>query len=113
LRRNRRFLVLGVLLATIAFGIPLSTARNLVIYCSHDADACELAAQTFERETGIITAITRKLIIPANAAAMIRPEALRFAQVTTLDVDPSKYGRPEERRRLLARWQREIGDALR
>jgi iron(III) transport system substrate-binding protein len=56
---------------------------------------------------------TRNLIIPANAAAVIRPEAARFAQVPTVDVDPAKFGRPEERRRLLARWQREIGDALR
>jgi iron(III) transport system substrate-binding protein len=56
---------------------------------------------------------TRNLIIPANATAVIKPEAARFVQVATLDVDPSKYGQPEERRRLLARWQREIGDALR
>jgi iron(III) transport system substrate-binding protein len=56
---------------------------------------------------------TRNLIIPANASATIRPEAARFANVATLDVDPAKFGQPEERRRLLARWQREIGDALR
>jgi iron(III) transport system substrate-binding protein len=56
---------------------------------------------------------TRNLIIPANASATIRPEASRFAQVATLDVDPAKFGQPEQRRRLLARWQREIGDALR
>jgi iron(III) transport system substrate-binding protein len=56
---------------------------------------------------------TRNLIIPANETAVVRPEAARFAQATTLDVDPAKFGRPEERRRLLARWQREIGDALR
>ena len=56
----RRFLACGVLLAASVFGVPLSAARNLVIYCSHDADACELAARTFERETGIATAITRK-----------------------------------------------------
>ena len=34
--------------------------RSLVLYCSHDADACELAAQTFQRETGIATTVTRK-----------------------------------------------------
>jgi iron(III) transport system substrate-binding protein len=56
----RRFLACGVLLAASVLGVPLSSARNLVIYCSHDADACELAAQTFERETGIATAISRK-----------------------------------------------------
>lgn len=56
---------------------------------------------------------TRNLIIPANATATIRPEAARFASVATVDVDPMKFGQPEERKRLLARWQREIGDALR
>lgn len=56
---------------------------------------------------------TRNLIVPANASATIRPEAARFADLTTLDVDPARFGRPDERRRLLARWQREIGDALR
>ena len=35
-------------------------ARSLVVYCSHDPDACELAARTFQRETGIETAIIRK-----------------------------------------------------
>ncbi len=55
---------------------------------------------------------TRNLIIPANAAAVIRPEAARYANAATLDVDPARFGAPEERKRLLARWQREIGDAL-
>ena len=35
-------------------------ARSLVVYCSHDPDACELTAQTFTRDTGISAAITRK-----------------------------------------------------
>ncbi|MEP7328062.1 MAG: ABC transporter substrate-binding protein [Betaproteobacteria bacterium] len=56
---------------------------------------------------------TRNLIIPANASASIRPEAARYANAATLDVDPARFGAPEERRRLLARWQREIGDSLR
>ena len=56
---------------------------------------------------------TRNLLVPAHARAEIRPEAAAFANVRTLDVDPVKFGNPEERRRLLARWQREIGDSLR
>jgi iron(III) transport system substrate-binding protein len=56
---------------------------------------------------------TRNLILPANAAATIRPQAARFAQAPTLDVDPMRFGQPDERKRLLARWQREIGDAPR
>jgi iron(III) transport system substrate-binding protein len=56
---------------------------------------------------------TKNLIVPANAAAEIRPEAAAFANVRTLDVDPVRFGDPDERRRLLTRWQREVGDSLR
>jgi iron(III) transport system substrate-binding protein len=56
---------------------------------------------------------TRNLIIRANAQAALRPEAARLADARTLDVDPARFGNPDERKRLLARWQREIGDALR
>ena len=56
---------------------------------------------------------TRNLIIPANAQAALRPEAARFADARTLDVDPARFGDPDVRKRLLARWQREIGDAPR
>jgi len=51
---------------------------------------------------------TKNIIVPANASATIRPEAARFAQVKTLDVDPMKFGQPAERKRLLDRWQREL-----
>ncbi|MBK9116835.1 MAG: hypothetical protein IPM22_14720 [Betaproteobacteria bacterium] len=54
---------------------------------------------------------TKHLSMPAHAAA-VRPEAARFAQAATLDVDPAKFGPPEERQRL-ARRQRAIGDAAR
>jgi iron(III) transport system substrate-binding protein len=56
---------------------------------------------------------TKNLIVPAHARAEIRPEAAAFANVKTLDVDPAKFGDPEMRRRLLTRWQKEIGDSLR
>ena len=56
---------------------------------------------------------TRNLLIPAHAKAEIRPEAAAFADVKTLDVDPVKFGNPEVRKRLLTRWQKEIGDSLR
>ena len=70
-------------------GAEAVAARSLVVYCSHDPDACELAAQTFTRETGIAVAITRK------------PTGEFYAQLRA------------ERKRLLARWQKEIGDAVR
>jgi iron(III) transport system substrate-binding protein len=55
---------------------------------------------------------TRNLLVPAHARAEIRAEAAAYASVKTLDVDPAKFGSPEVRRRLLARWQKEIGDSL-
>jgi iron(III) transport system substrate-binding protein len=56
---------------------------------------------------------TRNLLVPAHARAEIRAEAAAFVNVRTLDVDAGKFGNPEERKRLLARWQKEIGDSLR
>ena len=56
---------------------------------------------------------TRNLILPANRSAEIRPEAARYANAPVIDLDPVKFGAPAEKRRLLARWQREVGDASR
>jgi len=55
---------------------------------------------------------TRNLILPANRSAEVRPEAARYINVPTVDVSPARFGAPAEKKRLLARWQREIGDAL-
>jgi hypothetical protein len=41
-----------------------------------------------------------------NASATIRPEAARFAQAKTLDVDPLKFGQPRSASGLLERWQK-------
>jgi len=56
---------------------------------------------------------TRNLLLPANKAAVIRPEAARYGNAPMIDLDPGNFGAPAERKRLLARWQREIGDAMR
>jgi iron(III) transport system substrate-binding protein len=55
---------------------------------------------------------TRNLILPANMTAEVRPEAAKYASAPAIDADSAKFGTPAEKRRLLARWQREIGDAL-
>jgi iron(III) transport system substrate-binding protein len=54
---------------------------------------------------------TKNLILPANAAAEVRPEAARYTTAPMVNVDPARFGSPAEKKRLLARWQREIGDA--
>jgi iron(III) transport system substrate-binding protein len=55
---------------------------------------------------------TRNLILPANRLAEVRPEAARYNAAPTVDVDAARLSAPAEKKRLLARWQREIGDAL-
>jgi iron(III) transport system substrate-binding protein len=56
---------------------------------------------------------TKNLLLPANREAEIRPEAARYANAPMADIDPAKFGAPAEKRRILARWQKEIGDARR
>src|SRR4030095_536314 len=56
---------------------------------------------------------TRNLILPANRYAEVRPEAARYASTRVVEIDMVWLGAPAEKKRLLARWQREIGDAPR
>ena len=63
------------------------------------------------REAQELANRTRNIILPANRSAEVRPEAARYVNAPTIDVNPVKYGAPAEKRRLLARWQREIGDS--
>jgi iron(III) transport system substrate-binding protein len=56
---------------------------------------------------------TRNLILPANRYAEVRLEAARYASARVIEIDMARLGAPAEKKRLLARWQREIGDAPR
>jgi len=49
-----------LLCAVALFAAGTVSAGTLVIYCSHDPDACELAARTFTRDTGIAATVARK-----------------------------------------------------
>jgi iron(III) transport system substrate-binding protein len=55
---------------------------------------------------------TRNLLLPAHRDAEIRPEAARYANAALVEIDPT-FGAPAEKRRLLARWQKEVGDLRR
>ena len=46
--------------AALALAAAPAAAGTLSVYCTHDPDACELAAQTFTRDTGIAVAMVRK-----------------------------------------------------
>ncbi len=47
--------------------------------------------------------------VPSNTGAATPPEAPRLADIKLIDYDFAKYGSSEERTRLLARWDAEIG----
>ena len=49
--------VVAMAAVSAAFAVA---AGPLSVYCTHDPDACELAAQTFTRDTGIAVAMVRK-----------------------------------------------------
>ncbi len=74
----------------------------------HPEEARAFYDWALTRDAQEIANRTKNIIIPANAKATIRPEAARYAQAKTLDVDPMKFGQPAERKRLLDRWQKEI-----
>ncbi len=46
--------------AVIALAALPAAAATLSVYCTHDPDACELAAKTFTRDSGIPVAMVRK-----------------------------------------------------
>jgi ABC-type thiamine transport system substrate-binding protein len=46
--------------AALLFAATSAAGGTLSVYCTHDPDACELAAQTFTRDTGIPVAMVRK-----------------------------------------------------
>jgi iron(III) transport system substrate-binding protein len=47
--------------------------------------------------------------LPSNKSASIPKESPRFEEIKLIDYDFDKYGKPEVRKALLERWDREIG----
>jgi iron(III) transport system substrate-binding protein len=50
--------------------------------------------------------------VPSNVGAATPPQAPKLADIKLIDYDFAKYGSSEERTRLLARWDKEIGALL-
>jgi iron(III) transport system substrate-binding protein len=61
------------------------------------------AAQRLGYEAG------RQLQTPANRAAPLPPGAPNLAEIRLIDYDFARFGRAAERRRLIERWDREVG----
>jgi iron(III) transport system substrate-binding protein len=49
--------------------------------------------------------------VPSNRDSPVPPEAPKFSEIKLIDYDFAKYGSSEERSRLLAKWDAEIGAA--
>jgi iron(III) transport system substrate-binding protein len=47
--------------------------------------------------------------VPSNKDSPVPPEAPKFSEIKLIDYDFAKYGSSEERTRLLAKWDAEIG----
>ena len=47
--------------------------------------------------------------VPSNKATPVPPEAPKFADMKLIDYDQAKYGKSSERKRLIARWDSEVG----
>jgi iron(III) transport system substrate-binding protein len=60
------------------------------------ADAQKIAAQA------------KQFQLPSNKSAPQPPEAPRFADMKLIDYDQMKYGSVAERKRLIARWDKEV-----
>lgn len=58
--KSKRLVQWGVLAITATLSNPTIAAEKLTYYCSAQEDWCQLMARTFEAETGIKVAMTRK-----------------------------------------------------
>ena len=53
-------------------------------------------------------AATRQFQLPSNKAAPVDPRVPDFKRIRLIDYDYAKYGATAERRRLIARWEKEV-----
>jgi iron(III) transport system substrate-binding protein len=47
--------------------------------------------------------------VPSNKATPLPPEAPKFSEIKLIDYDQAKYGKSAERKRLISRWDRDVG----
>jgi iron(III) transport system substrate-binding protein len=56
---------------------------------------------------------SKQFQIPSNVGAPISPLSPKLADIRLINYDSAKYGSSAERRRLLERWDREVGSLAR
>ena len=55
-----------------------------------------------------MAAAARQFQVPSSKAARVDPHVPDFKQIKFIDYDYAKYGASAERRRLIARWEKEV-----
>lgn len=53
--------------------------------------------------------VAKQFQLPSNTKVALPAEAPKFANIKFIDYNFAKYGKSEERKRLLARWDKEVG----
>jgi iron(III) transport system substrate-binding protein len=56
----------------------------------------------------VLGAETKQFQVPSNKNTPVPPEAPKLSEIKLIDYDFAKYGASDERRRLLAKWDREV-----
>jgi iron(III) transport system substrate-binding protein len=56
-----------------------------------------------------LEAQAKQFQVPSNKNTPVPPEAPKFADIKLIDYDQAKYGKSAERKRLIARWDNEVG----
>ncbi len=74
------------------------------------ANAKRFADWALSVESQATRAATKQFQPPANVAVLLPEGAPRFADTKFIDYDFGKYGAAAERKRLIERWDREIGN---
>jgi len=78
-------------------------ARNL-------ANAKKFYDWALTPEAQKLGARAKQFQVPSNKATPLPPEAPKFSEIKLIDYDQAKYGKSAERKRLIQRWDNEVGN---
>lgn len=88
--------------------MPAAAQGQLNRYCSATMEWCTPIARGFERESGIRVVLSQQST--GEILAQLRAEARpNMATARIIDYANARFGASAERRRLLGRWDREVG----
>jgi iron(III) transport system substrate-binding protein len=77
-------------------------ARNL-------ANAKKFYDWALTPEAQKLEAQAKQFQVPSNKATPVPPEAPKFADMKLIDYDQARYGKSAERKRLIAKWDADVG----